>query len=357
MTIDVEALLADVSPDSPCGEDVSYDPAFAELERAAQGAPEKQVGDSVIPAQEPDWRQVRDASLELLGRSKHLRVSLLLTVSLMELEGLPGLRDGLQLLDGLLDRYWENLHPQLDPEDNNDPTERMNIIASLAPESSFQDPLRFPQRLLSVPLCSASQLGRFSMRHVLLSSGELSPSGGETVPDAAHIGAAFASGDQEELVVNATAILEVEELLLKISTRLEEYVGPTNVPDLGGLETPVKQIRQLLQQKAPQAFPGGDAPAAGDAASAGAEGGSVSSAKAATSGALSGGVASRDDVMRALDLICAYYRRDEPSSPVPLLIQRARRLVNSDFMQIMQDISPDAMDSVRTVVGISEEQE
>ena len=39
-TIDVSALLAEVSEDQPCGEDMEYDPAFTDLEIAAQGMEE-----------------------------------------------------------------------------------------------------------------------------------------------------------------------------------------------------------------------------------------------------------------------------------------------------------------------------
>ena len=35
--VDVNSLLSEVSADQPCGEDLEYDPAYGELERAAQG--------------------------------------------------------------------------------------------------------------------------------------------------------------------------------------------------------------------------------------------------------------------------------------------------------------------------------
>lgn len=46
--LDVPVLLAAVSPDSPCGDDLEYDAAFLELERIAQGQPERQMGLSLI---------------------------------------------------------------------------------------------------------------------------------------------------------------------------------------------------------------------------------------------------------------------------------------------------------------------
>ena len=48
---DMDALLAEISPDQPCGEDLEYDPTFGDLERAARGKTEQSMGDSVIPGE------------------------------------------------------------------------------------------------------------------------------------------------------------------------------------------------------------------------------------------------------------------------------------------------------------------
>ncbi|MFO1156846.1 MAG: hypothetical protein U1E43_08825 [Rhodospirillales bacterium] len=62
-------------------------------------------------------------------------------------------------------------------------------------------------------------------------------------------------------------------------------------------------------------------------------------------------VASRDDVVRLLDRICAYYERYEPSSPVPLLLARARRWVFKDFIDVLRDIAPDAVAQAEAIRG------
>ena len=70
----IEVLLAPVSADNPCGADLEYgDPAFAALDRATRGKPEQQIGSTVIPAEEPDWKAVGRQAVELLGRTKDLR--------------------------------------------------------------------------------------------------------------------------------------------------------------------------------------------------------------------------------------------------------------------------------------------
>jgi type VI secretion system protein ImpA len=131
--MDIDTLLSEISTDAPCGEDVSYDVAFMELERLAEGTTETQVGDHIQEGVEPDWKKVYKLSLDLLHRSRDLRLILYLTASALRLDGLQGFRDGLALLRGVVERFWEPLFPQLDPDDDNDPLERMNIIGSLSP--------------------------------------------------------------------------------------------------------------------------------------------------------------------------------------------------------------------------------
>ena len=83
-----------------------------------------------------------------------------------------------------------------------------------------------------------------------------------------------------------------------------------------------------------------------DAASAG---GSEGAPGAVSS--LSGEVNSREDVLRVLDKIIAYYERAEPSSPIPLLIRRSKRLVSASFMDIVRDIASDGLTQVENLRG------
>jgi type VI secretion system protein ImpA len=65
----------------------------------------------------------------------------------------------------------------------------------------------------------------------------------------------------------------------------------------------------------------------------------------------SGEISSRDDVLKMLDKICAYYARHEPSSPLPLLLKRCRRLVPMSFKEIVGDLAPDALAKVELITG------
>jgi type VI secretion system protein ImpA len=65
-----------------------------------------------------------------------------------------------------------------------------------------------------------------------------------------------------------------------------------------------------------------------------------------------GAVKSRQDVVRSLDAIAAFYRQAEPSSPIPLLLERAKRLVSKDFLEVLADIAPDALATARAAGGL-----
>ena len=74
----VDALLTPIGEASPCGDDLEYDADFMALTTAAQGKAEQQFGDTVIPAVEPDWRDVAERADAQLRRSKDVRAAVLL---------------------------------------------------------------------------------------------------------------------------------------------------------------------------------------------------------------------------------------------------------------------------------------
>jgi type VI secretion system protein ImpA len=69
----------------------------------------------------------------------------------------------------------------------------------------------------------------------------------------------------------------------------------------------------------------------------------------------SGEIESREDVIRVLDKCCDYYKRYEPSSPIPLLLQRAKRLVSKDFLELVQDLAPGGVSEVKSIGGLPDE--
>ncbi len=371
---DVEILLAEISSDSPCGEDISYDAGFLELERLAEGTAETQVGEHIQEGQEPDWKQVFTLSLELLGRSRDLRLILYLAASALRLEGFSGFRSSLELLRSTVERYWQNLFPQLDPDDDNDPTERINIISALSPPPtvmSDQDPLKFIPQLMETPLCAPedARLPHPSLRQYLMASGEISTSDPESnnVLSMQIIDAAFEQADIESLQATDQTLSDCIDHIDALDKLLMERVGATATPSFSRIEQVLKQMQvktgqymerrgygpdvslvKQIQTKVGNYFERNKSDSI--AAEQGEEALQTSNNPGSYQG-LSGQIASKEDVQKALAMIVSYYEQHEPSSPVPLLIKRAKRLVGKSFVDIIRDISPDAMSQVRIVSG------
>ncbi len=354
MAIDIEKLLAEVSPDAPAGPDLSYDPAYYELMREAEGTPSQSIGDAVIEGADPNWREVKTKALALMGRTKDLNVALNLAVALLSTEGVRGLRDGIALLKGLLEKHWDHFHPKLDPDDDNDPLERCNLIASLAaPLNQDGDPLQFRKRLRLAPLASSRQLGQYNLRQVLIATGSVQPASGEDPIDRGVIDGAFADTDPDELKATAEAAAEAQKLSRELDEWLTSKVGAGKAPDLTGWHDALKELNHhLADQLAKRGLGAAPAPDQGAAPAAGghAQAGAVAPAGPAPA-PLSGSINSRDDVITALNKIIDYYAKAEPSSPVPLLLHRARRLASMSFIDIIRDLTPDAVNQLKVVGG------
>jgi len=346
--VDIERLLVEISPEAPCGEDLEYDAAFGELERTAESKPEQQFGDTIVPAEDPDWREVRSQALDLLQRTKDLRVAQLATRALTHIDGYPGLRDALALIHGYLDRYWENVYPLLDPDDDNDPTERVNCIAALSDQATTLNDIR------RAPLVSSRALGSFGLRDVAIATGDHPPPANHEgpLPDMATIEAAFtdvgASANEEMLaVVNDTI-----EHLDAIETTLTDRVGAARALDLGDLRDVLHDARKLVAARVGETAGGEDE--GPDGAASDEEPNAIAGGAEAPARAISGDFRSRDDIARMLDRACAYLERHEPTSPVPLLLKRAKRLLDKNFIDLLQDLAPEGVSQAENVLGSGE---
>jgi len=349
MAIDIDALLTPLSGESPAGENLEYDNEYIELSRLAQGSGGGgSVAGGETERQEPNWKDLRARTLALLGRTRDLRLGMLLTLSSIALDGIDGLAQGLGYIRGLVDQHWDHFYPMLDVEDNNDPTERVMTLEPMtkAP-NTFGDTWRFQDRVREAPLTNSRQVGRFGLRHIMIAQGELTPMDESTPPSMAMIEAAFEDTSEEDRTKLATSILQAQEHLQAIDNGFTEKVGAGAAIDLGGFAKLLKEIKK--QVDAQMARLAGEPEPEDDAGGAESDGGG--GAKAKRGAGLSGDIHSIQDVNRALDKIIKFYEQTEPSSPVPLVVRRAKRLVGVSFWEIIRNLAPDAESNIRHVTG------
>jgi len=98
----------------------------------------------------------------------------------------------------------------------------------------------------------------------------------------------------------------------------------------------------------------GTAEAGGDGAGVGAAGGGGGGGVGGAP--ISGDIRTPQDVIKLIDKICAYYERNEPSSPIPLLLKRAQRLVSKNFLDVIKELTPDTLRAIEALGGIQQQQ-
>lgn len=337
------SLLLPVGEASPAGEDLEYDPDFMALDRAAATKGERAIGDAVKPAEEPDWDRVAVLAQGLLGRSKDLRIGVHLGTAWMRTHGLPGWSDGLALIRGLLETYWNDVHPQLDAEDNNDPTARVNAVAPIG------DPLGVLGYFRITPFVQSPRIGRFSLRDLRIANGTLKLSDAATgMPTMTDIEACCMDCLEDQLLQVSKAVGEALEHARAIDAIFSDHVG-TAGPELKPLVSDMFELKKFLDAQVARRMP-----QAVEAAPEGAVSDDAGGSSSAGVAAASGRIGSPHDVLRRIDELCEYYARNEPSSPVPLLLRRAQRLVGLSFLDLLKDLAPGGVSELRTISGSDE---
>jgi len=329
-----DAFLQPLSAESPSGPDLVYEPPFAALELAGAGKPERQYGEKVYPAEPPDWVAVHEQALALAATTRDLRVAVWLLRSGCRLQGLGGAVAGLQLLDGLLGGLWDTVHPQLDASDNNDPTMRLNSLASLSDSEGALADLR--------SMTLAPVRGSLTLRDLELGLGKAVAGPDEPAPTESGVLQAL-QGLLEQYPVIAEQAGMADQAATSLVQRLDAQLGAANTVELSPLVKLVKILSLAIRRLSPEGSP--------DAAEPGDEATSTSAAPRAATGGGAGAIGSRADAVRELERVCEWLERHEPANPAPILIRRAQRLMNKSFLEIIRDLAPDGLAQVENLAG------
>ncbi len=326
-----EEILTPVDDANPCGMELDYDPDYLALERSLSGQPERQYGDTIIPAEAPDWPKAMADAQKLLKRSKDFRLTAILARSLARTRGIAGALEGIRLNLEMARRYWDKAYPALDFDGEHDPVPRGNALATLTAHDGLLGDLRTAE-------ISTRQLGMLSLGTI-----ERIQSGRESDTNKSLRREQLMQLIAEESNTGNTSLRELQQLrdaADELDKLCQERLGPDASPDFLPL---LGLIDQALPQHPQANF---SAPAAMDKNIV------AASAEAPLSATpLPHGANSRADVIRMLDAACAYLEQTEPANPAPLLIRRARQLIGQDFLSILRELAPDGLPQATLIAG------
>lgn len=340
----LESVLKSLGDEAPSGPNLEYESVFAALELAAQPGEERQAGNEILEAEPPNYVDVLEKAKAVLAESHDLRAAVYLAAAGLHVSGFRGLAEATTYIRACLETFWDTCHPQLDADDDDDPTMRVNAVLGLS-DAAMVKAVRL------APMTQSNAFGRVSLRDIDIANGDATASAGaDRVLDSASIAAAFKDTKEDVLQAIFESARTALDDLKAIDAAFDNHI-PAQGPDLSPIQKVLQRIVSRLAQEtggsavAEEPVAQGETPQSPSA--------TVSAAPAAAPGTISG----PRDVEAALERILAYYDSYEPSSPLPLILKRAKRLVGADFMTIMKDIAPGGIDNVRLVGGLSDEEE
>jgi type VI secretion system protein ImpA len=324
-----------------CGEDLEYDPAFLELDQAAAGKPETQFA----AAEPPQWPQVRELAEGLLGRTRDLRLGVLWGRAALNLEGLEALAPALKLMNGWIDRFWDEVHPRNDPDDG-DTFARLSVMGSLDKLDGFLGDVR------QCVVLQDRRLGGLRLREIEIALDRLPRRDDESARTLGQIQGLL--GELPDLAGRLRSVhADATDALKQLQRTMNDRFGIEMSVDVRTLRGMLDALQKVLPDEASADADSevSERSGEGDAEDAGDGGGSAVAGRRRGGGGVSS-IDSRQDAIKALQMVRAYLERSEPTNPAQLLLRRAERLIDKSFLQLVRDLAPDALSEVARIMGV-----
>jgi len=357
--VDVATLLAPIPGDNPAGENMQYSGLYDEIREARRSEDDLPQGDWQREPKVADWSKVKDLSTSALqSKSKDIQICSWMTESLVHLHGFVGLRDGLKVMRGLHDQFWDNFYPEIDQGDSES---RANAL------SWFESKVAVPLKTLPLTRSAAGtdynylqweesvkfeipanveELQGDSYNRILELKAQAETEG-RTTGEAwrkAKDSTKRAFYEEQFLVVN-----ECWEELSSLDRVMDERFG-NQTPGVGSLKKALDDVRTLLEKLVKEKRVLEPDPVSGDSVSGNSteEGGGNISV---------GPIHSREEALRRLAEVALYFQRTEPHSPVAYLVQRAIKWGQMPLEVWLEDVIRDGavLGQIRETLGITTE--
>jgi type VI secretion system protein ImpA len=344
--LDFDALLKPIEGDNPAGPDLREDPSPASkyfATKDARSAARAAERGADIEAEQggllPEWRKILELAPEIIaGESKDLEIAAWLTEAMLRAHGYAGARDGFRLMRGLVENFWDSLYPK--PEDGI--ADRVAPIAGLNGEGA-DGTLIQPIRM--VDITEGHDPGPYAYWQYEQASELLKLGDSEKVQ--ARIDAGAITMEQFEASVRQstpgfylTLVADLNEAIeewMKLSTVLDAKAG-NDSPSTSTVRNTLRGIVECIQMVAKDVLALAEA-AEADAQAA--ESGGEAGAGAPRGGVATGAIATREDALKTLLKVAEFFRRTEPQSPVPLVLEEAVRRARLPLKDLLAELITD----------------
>ena len=362
--IDLEALLSPISEEKPSGETMRYSGLYDEISEARRADEDVEQGDWKVALKIADFRKVIDLAVPALtSDTKDLQIAVWLTEALSKQHGFAGLRDGLKLVGGLQDKFWETLFPEIDEGDMEG---RANAIEWVAMQTSlaikqakitqgdgysyfdWEDSKRFdiPNNIETLDSADRAKYSELQ---------EQASKENRVTADRWRV--AFAASRRNFYEEVALAIEECWAECKELNRVIEEKFDRNQMPGLGVLEKSLEavqtQVKKFLEEKrAEEPDPEvEETEADGEQV----EGEVVVATDGSRVAATGGAIQSRAEALKRLGQLAEFFRKSEPHSPVSYLVQRAVKWGNMPLDSWLQEVVKDqsVLYQLRETLGVN----
>ncbi len=326
-------LFDPIPGENPCGADLRYEPVYDDIKEARREDVDAPQGDWQHERKVADWPLVIRLCGDLLAKkSKDLQLAVWLTEAMLRREGYSGLKGGLDFCAGLLDKFWDNLYPEMedgDAEIRAAPLEWMGMKLDAAVKSVPLNPaghdwFRYTDSR-SVPSEESvkNDAIKQAARKKIIDGGKLAPEvfdkSVEEAPKAFY----------KQIIGEIDGCLAS---LKKLGALCDEKFGDAS-PSFGGLRKPLEEVRlvvhPILKKKLElDPDPPEEEPVPESAEQAEATGGAAGEGEAAAeggAGTITIEPANRNDAVTRVAAVARYLRKLEPSNPASYLMLRGLR--------------------------------
>jgi len=114
----LEKILQPVSEENPSGDNLRRNAPTYDRIKEARRQDDLNLSRGVWTGEEKkaDWSEVIKISTDALQKSKDLQIAVWLLEALLNTDGFAGVKEGLSLLKGLCEKFWETLYPEIDDD-------------------------------------------------------------------------------------------------------------------------------------------------------------------------------------------------------------------------------------------------
>ncbi len=345
MPIDVDALAGPLSDEAPAGPNLEDDARYRlvqkqvdevlqkDSESLASGSDEAaRAAARELPIAVAGAQAAFDGALALLSETRDLWM----TVAAAQLAMLAGrVADSAALVElaaRLVESSWDALWPALDAESSDPALARRNALGDLG---AFGRYVRHLERTALEPIRSA---GRLTFRSLLSKLPEGTPpaQGLALAPEA--VKRAIEASDLAGWEALAATFATIDQAAIRIEAAFAEKGGMA--PNLDRLREEARRLRAFAA-----AVVDSKRPPEPEASAAGGEEGAPAGPAAAQ-----GPIGGREQALRQLDAVRDWFARVEPSSPVPMMIDRVKRMANMNFVELVGNLSPSGFEEAKAIL-------